>query len=61
MAFLPISAANFVGDIPNALELVIRDSKQKVPIEQNLLESMRRERIQQGRYRLLPITRGGQG
>ena len=57
--FYSISTANFVGDIPSSLELIVRDTKQKSTMEQNLFESMRRERLQQGRYRLLPITRAG--
>lgn len=52
-----VTTANFVSDIPNALEWIIRDSKQKPTMEKNLLESMRRERLKQGRYRLLPVTR----
>ena len=52
-----LSDADFATDIPNALELMLRDSKKKSLVERHLFETMRRERLQQARYRLLPINR----
>lgn len=52
-----LSDADFATDIPNALELMLRDSKKKSSVERHLFENMRRERLQQARYRLLPINR----
>lgn len=56
-SLLPISNANFVGDIPNALESILQTTRQNSTLEQHLFETLKRERLQHSRYRLLPITR----
>ena len=56
-----MSDADFATDIPNALELLLKDSKKKTLVERHLFENMRRERLQQARYRLLPINRAPRG
>lgn len=52
-----MSDADFASDIPNALELVLKNTKRKSTMERHLLETLKRERLQQARYRLLPINR----
>jgi len=52
-----LSDADFVSDIPNALELLHRNTHKQTHIEQHLTERLKRERLQQARYRLLPINR----
>lgn len=52
-----MSDANFVSDIPDALELLCKNTNKKTKMEQHLSETMKRERLQQARYRLLPINR----
>lgn len=56
-----MSDADFATDIPNALELVLRNTKRKSTMERQLLETLKRERLQQARYRLLPINRAPYG
>lgn len=51
-----LGQANFASDIPNALELMIH-SKAPSAMEHQLYESLKRDHLQQGRYRLLPVTR----
>ncbi|CAF0875820.1 unnamed protein product [Rotaria sordida] len=52
-----MSDADFATDIPNALEFVLQNSKGKTTMELNLFETLKRERLEQARYRLLPINR----
>ncbi|CAF0792293.1 unnamed protein product [Rotaria sp. Silwood1] len=52
-----MSDADFATDIPNALEFVLQNTKGKTTMELNLFETLRRERLEQARYRLLPINR----
>jgi hypothetical protein len=56
-----MSDANFATDIPNALEYLFKKTKKKSPMERHLLDMMKRERLQQARYRLLPINRAPVG
>ena len=49
--------ADFATDIPNALEFVLKNTKRKSTMEQNILETFKRERLEQARYRRLPINR----
>ena len=52
-----MSDADFATDIPSALDLMLKTTKRKSIIERSLFETMKRERLQQARYRLLPINR----
>ncbi|CAF2517762.1 unnamed protein product [Rotaria sp. Silwood2] len=52
-----MSDADFATDIPNALEFVLQNSKGKSTMELNLFETLKRERLEQARYRLLPVNR----
>jgi hypothetical protein len=54
---LTMSDADFSTDIPNAMELVSQTTTRKSSMEQNLLDALKRERLKQARYRLLPINR----
>jgi hypothetical protein len=56
-----MSEADFATDIPSALELLLKKTKKKSTMERHLLEIMKRERLQQARYRLLPINRAPMG
>ena len=52
-----LSEADFATDIPSALEVLLKKTKKKSTMEKHLLDIMKRERVQQARYRLLPINR----
>ena len=52
-----LSDADFATDIPNALDLILKNTKEKFSVELNLLETLKRERLHQARYRLLPVSR----
>ncbi len=52
-----VSDANFAPDIPNSLEIMLKKTPRKSTMERHLLETIKRERLQQARYRLLPISR----
>jgi len=56
-AFYDLSDADFATDIPNALDLVLKNTKIKSAVERHLFDALKRERVQQARYRLLPINR----
>jgi len=56
-AFRTMTEADFATDIPNALELILKNTSRKSIMERHLLEALKRERLQQVRYRLLPINR----
>jgi len=56
-AFRTMTEADFATDIPNALELILKNKPRKSTMERHLLEALKRERLQQARYRLLPINR----
>ena len=56
-SFFAMTDADFANDIPNALELLEQNTNKKSTMEQYLFETMKRERLQQARYRLLPINR----
>lgn len=54
---LIMSDGDFATDIPNAIEMILKSSKSKPTMELNLFEALKRERLEQSRYRLLPINR----
>ncbi|CAF3631162.1 unnamed protein product [Rotaria socialis] len=54
---LILSDGDFATDIPNAIETLLQSSPFKSTMELNLFEVLKRERLQQARYRLLPINR----
>jgi hypothetical protein len=56
-SFLAMSDADFATDIPNALQLISQNTKRKSTMERHLFETLKRERLQQARYRLLPVNR----
>jgi hypothetical protein len=56
-SLLAMSDADFASDIPNALDLISKITKRKSTMEQFLSETLKRERLQQARYRLLPLNR----
>jgi len=58
---LAMSDADFATDIPNALQLICQTTKRKSTMERYLLETLQRERVNQARYRLLPINRAPYG
>jgi hypothetical protein len=52
-----MNETDFAADIPNALELILKTTTRRSTVEKHVLEILKRERLQQARYRILPINR----